>query len=266
MPPAAEAFDAVAEQFDERFGAWASVAAQRRAVRAQLLRAFPLGARVLEIGGGTGEDALWLMRRGRDVQVTDPSPAMVRIAAAKLRTYGSPPPVVAAAEELQTIGDGTARSAPPYDGAFSNFAALNCVADLGAVGRALADLVRPGGQVLLVLFGTCAPGEWAVQLLRGDRRAAVRRRARGDVPARLGGREFVVRYHRRRDLALAMSPWFQLVERRAIGIFVPPSAAEPWISRHPRLLALAEAADRLLARRLAPLGDHVAYMFERIER
>ncbi|MBV9880750.1 MAG: hypothetical protein JO180_09665, partial [Gemmatirosa sp.] len=52
---AAAAFDAIADGFDARFGAWASVAAQRRAVRALLAEAFPVGARVLEIGGGTGE-------------------------------------------------------------------------------------------------------------------------------------------------------------------------------------------------------------------
>ena len=60
----------------------------------------------------------------------------------------------------------------PFDGAFSNFAALNCVTDLTPVGRGLAALVRPGGKVLLVIFGVCPPGEWVVQLLRGDLRAA----------------------------------------------------------------------------------------------
>ena len=38
LRPSAIAFDAVAPTFDSRFGAWQSVAAQRRAVRAELLR------------------------------------------------------------------------------------------------------------------------------------------------------------------------------------------------------------------------------------
>src|SRR5271163_5332003 len=83
LAPAAAAFDAVAEAFDERFGPWLSVAAQRRAVRAALRDAFPPGARVIEIGGGTGEDALWLSAHGRQVLLTDVSPLMVRVAAAK---------------------------------------------------------------------------------------------------------------------------------------------------------------------------------------
>ncbi len=80
---AAAAFDAVAERFDERFSPWLSVAAQRGAVRSALAQAFPPGARLIEIGGGTGEDALWLVERGRQVLLTDASPLMVRISAAK---------------------------------------------------------------------------------------------------------------------------------------------------------------------------------------
>jgi len=42
--------------------------------------------------------------------------------------------------------------------------------------------------------------------------------------------------------------------------------ADPWISRHSRLLAWLAAADRRLARPLARFGDHIAYLFERVER
>src|SRR3954467_6476554 len=100
LAPAAQAFDAIADRFDERFGAWASVAAQRRAVRAQLTRIFPVGIRVLELGGGTGEDAAWLTEQGRPVLLTDPSPTMVSVARAKLLAVSAPSPVCASAEEI----------------------------------------------------------------------------------------------------------------------------------------------------------------------
>jgi SAM-dependent methyltransferase len=259
LSPAADAFDAVAARFDERFGGWLSVAAQRAAVRAELLDAFPTGARVLEIGGGTGEDARWLLERGREVLLTDASPAMVSIAREKLRPFDAPEPIVAAAEDLDEIAFGA-----PFDGAFSNFAALNCVTELERVAHGLARVVRPGGHAILVVFGVWSIGEWIVQLVRGDRRAAFRRLTRGDVPARLGGREFTVRYHRANDLEHAFAPWFCLTATRGIGVFVPPSAAEPWISSHPRLLSVLSRLDRTFARPLAPLGDHVLYRFERL--
>jgi hypothetical protein len=60
-----------------------------------------------------------------------------------------------------------------------------------------------------------------------------------------------------------MHPWFRYVRRRGVGILVPPSAAEPWISRHPRLLHGLETLDRVANRPLAALGDHILYVFER---
>jgi hypothetical protein len=188
---------------------------------------------------------------------------MVRVARAKLGGNDSRATVVAA-EALERLAESReADGEPPFDGAFSNFAALNCVADLAPVARGLGRAVRPGASVLLVLFGPLPPGEIAVQLLRGNAAAAFRRTARGPAPARLGGRDFVVYYHRPGEIARAMSPWFEPAGRRGIGVCVPPSAAEPWISRHPRLLGLLEAADRVVSRPLALLGDHVLYLFRR---
>lgn len=53
--------------------------------------------------------------------------------------------------------------------------------------------------------------------------------------------------------------------RQGIGVFVPPSAAEPWISCHPRFLAMLEALDRLVGRPLAGFADHILYEFVRTE-
>jgi SAM-dependent methyltransferase len=259
---AAQAFDAIAERFDERFTPWLSVAAQRRAVRAALTKAFLPGVRLLEIGGGTGEDALWLLQRGRQVLLTDASPLMVRIAAAKFAGLPGGAAEVCAAEDLADLAE---RIAEPFDGAFSNFAALNCVQDLAPFARGLAKLLRPGAAAHLVIFGRVCPGEWLVETLRGRPRNAFRRLAAGDQPARLGGREFTVRYHRSRDLERALAPWFRPAGRQGIGVFVPPSAAEPWISDHPRLLGVLETLDRGLAGPLAGLGDHILYRFVRTE-
>jgi hypothetical protein len=104
-----------------------------------------------------------------------------------------------------------------------------------------------------------------VELLRRNPRAAVRRLARGDVDARLGGRRFTVRYHRPGEVARAFAPWFRLRRTRGIGVFVPPSAAEPWISRHPRLVDALEALDRAAAAPLARLGDHLLFHLERTD-
>jgi len=263
LHPAVMAFDAVAPTFDSRFGAWLSVAAQRAAVRRALLASFEPDGRILEIGGGTGEDAVWLARRGFDVTSTDGSPEMVGLAHAKLAPLGSRA-IVTPAEDLESFSaHHSSAGGKPFDGVFSNFAPLNCVADLVPVGRGLAKLTAHKAPAMLVLFGVASPGEMIVEMLRGRPRQSLRRFQRGPISARLGGTCFDVTYHTAAAIEAAMRPWFRLVETIGIGIFVPPSAAEPWISRYPRLLRGMERLDQVSERLLARFGDHVLYHFER---
>ena len=91
----------------------------------------------------------------------------------------------------------------PFDGAFSNFGALNCVPDLAAVSAGLSRHVRPGGRVLLCLMGRYVPWEWGWFLAHGDRCSAFRRLAEG-------GAEW-------RGLRVA----YPTVARRCAGLFAP---------------------------------------------
>jgi ubiquinone/menaquinone biosynthesis C-methylase UbiE len=263
LRPAASAFDAIASAFDQRFGQWLSVAAQRRAVRAALLREFPIGGHILELGGGTGEDAMFLAERGFDMFLTDPSPTMVSLAKAKLAPFRAQAEV-ATGEALEDFASRhLSAGGALFDGAFSNFAPLNCVVDLEPVAHGLARLLKPGAAAMLVLFGTLCPGEMVTEVLRRRPHLALRRLKRGEIPARLAKRDFHVVYHRRAALLRAFSRWFVLEKRIGIGVTVPPSAAEPWISNHLRLLALMENMDRVVSRPMAIFGDHVLYQFRR---
>jgi len=269
LPDAVQAFDAIAPVFDERYGRWASVAAQRRAVRRELLRLFPPDALLLELGGGTGEDALFLARLGRRVVVTDGAPTMARRTAEKARGAGCRDRVVAEQVTLEEFDrfarTRAAHGEPLFDGAYSNFAALNCVCDLSPVARGLAELLAPGAHAVLVMFGPFALAEVLIELARGRPGNAFRRLATGAVQARIGGHEFAVWYPGPRAVAGQFAPYFRLVRARGIGLFVPPSGAEPVISRFPRLLALLEWADRLFAGPLARLSDHMLLDFERVD-
>lgn len=267
LPPAVLAFDALAARFDERFSSWKSVSAQRRAVRRRLLRAFPEGSRLLELGGGTGEDALFLAERGRHVFLTDGSPEMAARASAKAQAAGLEDRVTVrrlAIEELDLLVEEREKEgAAPFEGCYSNFAALNCVADLASVARAMARLLSPSARALLVLFGPFCPGEMLVLSARGEWRSVFRRMGGGPAPARVAGHEFEVFYPSPGRIARAFAPGFVKRSVRGVGIFVPPSSAEPLISSWPRVLACLEALDRVFERPLARLGDHVLLEFAR---
>ena len=82
----------------------------------------------------------------------------------KLRSLGLPTPLVASAETLETIGERRARTA--------RWRVLQLrrveLRDRPRPRRPRACAARAARRkVLLVLFGVCPPGEWAVQILRG---------------------------------------------------------------------------------------------------
>jgi SAM-dependent methyltransferase len=262
LPPAVRAFDKSASRFDERFGAWTSVAAQRDAVRRHLTRIFPAGSRLLELGGGTGEDAVFLLKRGYQVTLTDGSPSMVALAEAKVRAAGfaQAPVEHLVLEDIAAFERHSTRA--PFDGVYSNFASLNCVRDLSVLNPPLARLVRPGGACALVVFGPCSIGEVVVELARG-RPGGAFRRFRAAAPAKLGGEHFEVWYPSPRRVARSLAPYFRMRGVRGIGILVPPSAAEPWISKHPRLVSAMAILDRALSAPMALLADHVLIHLER---
>ncbi|HWF07089.1 MAG TPA: methyltransferase domain-containing protein, partial [Bryobacteraceae bacterium] len=104
-------FDAIAARYDELWTNTAAGRSQRESVWREIDPLFFHGARVLDLGCGTGEDALHLTRAGIAVSAFDASPAMVRIA----RDRGVDAQVLAI-EDIGTL-DGA------WDGALSNFGA-----------------------------------------------------------------------------------------------------------------------------------------------
>ncbi|HWK90579.1 MAG TPA: class I SAM-dependent methyltransferase, partial [Longimicrobium sp.] len=227
---------------------------------------FPAGARVLELGCGTGEDAAHLAERGVRGLATDGAPAMVETAARKARERG----VSGIDFGVMTL-ESFASQAPaetalldehgPFDGAFSNFGALNCVEDLSPVARALAARLRPGAPAVLVLMGPVVPWEWLWFLARGRPGSAFRRLRRGGTR----WRGATIRYPGIGAARRAFAPWFRPLRASAVGALVPPPYSEEWAGRRGRMLARLNAWERRWEDRfpLPWLADHYVLELER---
>jgi 2-polyprenyl-3-methyl-5-hydroxy-6-metoxy-1,4-benzoquinol methylase len=107
------------------------------------------------LGGGTGEDGVFMATRGYQVTITDGAPAMLEMARAKASAAGLAEPVVRVEHlVLEHISEYAAQGRQRrFDGVYSNFASLNCVENLADLAAPLGGLVRPGGVAALVLFG-----------------------------------------------------------------------------------------------------------------
>ena len=259
---AVNAFDGIAESYDDLFTRSVIGRAQRNQVWQRLLSAFEPGERILELNCGTGEDARFLAQRGVSVLACDASSVMIEVAEArgKLEAGG------AEIEYRQLANEdlGNLLGQDHFDGAFSNFSGLNCLADLQPVARNLAALVRPGGRVLICLWSRVCLVELAWFLLRGQFQKAFRRLS-GRATAQVGGLTIEVAYPTVHSVREMFAPWFHLQSRTAIGLFVPPSYVESWARTHQRTFSGLEELDRIFSAWpvFRDTGDHVLLEFER---
>jgi len=257
-------FDGIADRYDEVFTSSRIGRAQRASVWKELEKTFHAGDHVLEVGCGTGVDACFLAARGVHVLACDSSPRMIAVAASRVKErqlVNLVLPRLMAAEEIASL-----RTRRLFDGAYSNFGALNCVPDIGRLARDLATLLRPGAAALLCWMGPCCLWEILWYLAQAKPGKALRRLRRGGVTARLNdGAPVHVYYPSVRSLARTFAPEFSLKSIKGVGVAVPPSYLEPIANRFPSLLGAAVFADFLLGRcpGIRVLADHVLVRFER---
>jgi ubiquinone/menaquinone biosynthesis C-methylase UbiE len=240
------AFDQLASQYDRLWTRSTVGRLQREAVWRHIGNLFQPGQSVLDLGCGTGEDALRLMEAGLRVRGIDASGEMVRIS----RDRG----VDAISLPIENCG----LLDEQFDAVLSNFGALNCVEDLASLRRLLARLVRPGGYLAICIMGRFCLWETVWALLRRQPGKAFRR-WRSSVVSSLGIRVF---YPSKRRLESAFHPQFTLVGWSGIGLSVPPSYVTGLSNG---LLQNLDAVDRRTAHWpiLRGLCDHRLFIFTR---
>lgn len=223
--PRPDAFDSFAAGYDSGF----AHTAPGRLLREAVWKRLPPAKRALDLGCGTGEDALFLARRGAEVTAADSSPAMLDVAWRKAMAAGVGDRVETRLYDLNAPMplDG------PYDLVLSNFGAVNCALDLAPLAEVLRDAVSPGGTIALVAMGRFCAWETLWYGLHGKSTAL--RRWRGTGSAEIGGQTIPIRYWRPRDIAAAFSG-FTVEAVHPIGLFLPPSDLFPLLERHPAVL------------------------------
>jgi ubiquinone/menaquinone biosynthesis C-methylase UbiE len=166
--------------------------AQREQVWREIDPLFCPGDRILDLGCGTGDDAVHLISRGVSVLGVDSAASMIEIA----RSRGVDARQMAI-EELTTLQG-------EFHGAISNFGALNCIADLGAVSESLARLVRPQRKLAVcVLSRFCWRNDWRHLLQRWS--------------GRTQWRGINVYYRSAGSIARTFAPHFRFQRRVSVG-------------------------------------------------
>lgn len=250
------AFDSVAADYDGPRGNNSLIQDMRAEMWRWLDGVFLPGSRLLDLGCGTGLDAVRMARRGHHVVATDWSTEMVARTAARAQQQSLRDRVVAravGAHELERLG-----GAGTFDGVYSNLGPLNCIPELAAVSHACARLLRPGGTLVFTVIGRFCPWEIAYYLRRRRWARAKVRFARNVVPVGLNHHTVWTRYYSPREFYRAFEREFRLVHYRGLCVFVPPPYLTSVAERHPRAYERLWRLDRCTAGwpLLRSIGDH----------
>jgi ubiquinone/menaquinone biosynthesis C-methylase UbiE len=238
-----EAFDRVARTYDATAGSNRTLDAFRERTIAPILARVPADAHLLDLGCGSGIDAIRMAKLGYRVTALDWAPRMVERTQDLARDAGVSERVTAQVLGIHELG-----SLPPasFDAAYSDLGPLNCVPDLAATAGAIARVLKPGGLFSASIMGRLVPWELLLYVLRGDLRRARMRLARSAVAVPLDGATVWTRYYSPSTARqIFADSGFAILALRALGVLVPP----PYLSGFhtaPRVMnALQMIEDRI---------------------
>jgi SAM-dependent methyltransferase len=252
-----EAYEAAAAEYDRAVegDGW-----MRNVLWDRYAHLFSAGHYVLDLGCGTGIDAVFLAQRGVRVLGIDASPAMIAQARVKLGAAGLEQLVHLQVMDIAGVG---ALPQARFDGIVSAFAALSTTAELDEFATSVARLLVPRGILVVHLLNRWSLWEW-LGLVRSRRLGAARRLGRNPVRDFMIGDRTVPHhlYHPGAAYARFFKPGFALRRAYGIGILRPPHTVQ---RIPPAIVFRLDRLERPL-RRLRPFRDWGRFFVLELQR
>lgn len=257
-------FDAVAATYDRdftdrRLGIW---------LRDMVWEHIPFhaGQHILELGCGTGEDAIRLAKRGVRVTATDASATMLETAEDKSRVAGLLQPIAFQQLDMNQLNPLSRGSDSTFDGALANFGALNCVSDRRELAEYLAHYTLEGAKIVLVVMGPLCLWEILWHVLHMQPGQAFRRFRSGETAHVGDGEKIPVWYPSPRRLRSEFAPYFRHRQTIGIGTLLPPSYLAHLVDRWPGIFSRLAAIDRRWGGNfpMTWFNDHYISVMERV--
>lgn len=256
-------FDSAAASYDQDFTHSPIGKIQRQQVLGFLESTLPSSSiNVLEVNCGTGEDAIWLARKGHSVFCTDLSHAMLKVVHKKVKSEKLEDKIVYQQLDLKSINPSSVNG--EFDLIFSNFAGLNCLSpsELSKALDALTSFLKPNGKLILVFLGKFCAWETKYFLMKGQWGKAFRRLSNEPVIADVDGEKVKTWYYSVSEIKKLTKSKLVVTKRKAIGTYVPPSYLNPWFKNKLWLLNIFAFLDNLYGTMgiFTSLSDH--YLIE----
>ena len=240
-----EQFQAVSDAFDKKadlYDAFTQLNPHLQWLRGRVYEhvqsVVPVGAHILELNAGTGEDAVALIKRGYRIHATDLAPAMIAKITEKQTALDSTDDLTYQQCSFTSLHevDGV------YDAAFSNSGGLNCVPSLKPVAKGLSQKIRVGGTATMVIMPPFYPYELATALK--DWRVGTRRFAgeRG-VASKVEGVAMTTYYFTPKRVRQWFGDNWSQVRLQSLNLFSPNADNYTFMQKAPRIYRTLKQMD-----------------------
>lgn len=255
-------FDHIAKEYDATFTE-TTVGRAQRAVVYNLLNECvgDWGVQsILELNCGTGEDAVYMAKKGARVLATDISTQMVQVTKNKTQEFPNVESKVLDINLLEKLGQ-------KFDVIFSNFGGLNCLKEeeIKQLIINAHNSLNEGGKLIMVIMPSLCLWEsfyFSSKLKFGE---AFRRRKKGGALAQVEDK-LIRTYYYSPQFIKQNSKGFHFVKLAPVGFCVPPSYLDNWFKNKPKSIQKLIKWDKSLLKfnKLATLSDHFFICLEKV--
>ncbi len=261
-----DAFDSASEEYDytishNYINSWI----RKRSVN-ELLRIANARDVLLEIGCGTGSEAIQISKQVRGIVATDISQKMLDVLKRKVKAKRLDHKIIAAkarASEVSTVKEvlpeGSVRVAYSFNGA------LNCEPDIHKVPGELSKVVQEDGYFLCSIRNTlCLPEALSHSLVLQFDKTATRKEQ--PMMVSVGGMDIPSCYYSPSRFANIFRPYFQVRKMIGLPAFLPPAYLSDYYLRTGKARLIPEKLERILGDRFPfnRLGDQTLFVFQKV--
>ncbi len=222
-----------------------------------LKKFYSKGMSILELGCGTGDEAIHLAKCGIKVFGTDISNEMIKKSIKKAEIENlieSCRFECLPIERISSINE-------VFDGVYSSFGGLNCIKSLESFAQDIEQLIKTGGYLIISVMNRVSIAENILYSMILKFKTAFRRINKKPLIIKVAGTpfSFECRYYTPKKFFSYFGKNFELIEYRALPLFlIPAKPVELFFFKHSQLFNFIIKLDNFFSKLpfFKSLGDH----------